>query len=142
MQTRMTTTLAAVAVLAMLSGWMIGGGAEVAAQGVVPPPPPPAPTSGEERLEGYEWRMFGGNVAGTGGSGGSDLLTGSAGHGVHGGAWLYNSRTGKVYRVFNQYGGEDGANGCLLALPVFSADRLGDYLPNPATDGDPPGYER
>ena len=33
--------------------------------------------------------------------------------------WIYNSKTGKVYRVFEKCGtGTDGANGCLSALPV------------------------
>ena len=43
--------------------------------------------------------------------------------------WLHNAKTGKVYRV--QFQCEGTTSGCLIALPVFSADRLGEFLPNP-----------
>ncbi len=43
--------------------------------------------------------------------------------------WLHNAKTGKVYRV--QFQCEGATSDCLIALPVFSADRLGEFLPNP-----------
>ena len=73
----------------------------------------------DELLEGYEWRMFAANVAGTGGSGGSDGVPGSVGRVVQSPVWLYNVKSGKVYRVFTQCGDDEGEYGCLWAMPVF-----------------------
>lgn len=140
MNTKTQLTLA-LSVLALLAGWLAGGhGNVVEAQS--------QDALETALLEGYEWRMFGGNVAGTGGSGGSggsNTITGSRGSvglRVTGATWLYNTKTGKIYRVWERCNEEDGGgSGCPIAVPVFSADRLDRYLPNPATD-DPPGFER
>ena len=133
-------TFAAIAVVLLVAGWWAGGASNV------------VEAQSQDALEaallqGYEWRMFGGNVAGTGGSGGgSDTYagsTGSVGLPVNGATWLYNTKTGKVYRVWERCNEEDGGgSGCLVAAPVFSADRLDRYLPNPATDDDPLAFER
>ena len=67
----------------------------------------------------YEWVMHSNNASGTG---------------QLGETWLYNTKTGKVYRLFEQCGpegNEDGQAGCLIALPVWTGDRLGDYAPHP-----------
>ena len=147
MTKRQRLILLAVAVGSLLVGWLAGGSGNVAEAQTRDPLTDFFEGAAADLLQGYEWRMFGGNVAGTGGSGGSggsDTLPGSTGivgRGVYGETYLYNSKTGKVYRVFSQCGGDEGANGCLIAMPVFSADRLDDFLPNPAT-GDLPGNER
>lgn len=148
MITKQRTILTATAVACLLLGWFGGGWDDVASAQA---PDPLTEALGEAAalalLSGYEWRMFGGNVAGTGGSGGSggsDTLTGSTGstgNAVKGATWLYNTKTGKVYRVFERCAGDEGSSGCLFAVPIFSADRLDDFLPNPATN-DPPGRER
>ena len=65
--------------------------------------------------------MVGGNVAGTGG--GRLALGGSA---VRGNTYLYNTQTGKVYRLFDDCGTR-GANVCMHALQVASSDRLATY---------------
>lgn len=129
MNTRTQLTFVLAAILLLLLGWLAGGsGNVVEAQSADPL---------------LEWRMFGGNVAGTGGSGGSDSLGGLTGRAVTGATWLYNAKSGKVYRVWEKCNEDDGGgSGCLIAAPVFSADRLDVYLPNPATDNDLPGLER
>ena len=43
--------------------------------------------------------------------------------------WLHNAKTGKVYGI--QFQCEGAMSDCLIVLPVFSADRLGEFLPNP-----------
>ena len=124
-------TLAALAVALLIAGWLAGGAGNVA--------------EAQNQDTGGEWRMFGSNVAGTGGSGGSGegLLRGQVGDPVFGRTWLYNTRTGKVYRIYSGACGNtaDGQNGCMTSIPVWSADRLGDNLPRPNTD-DMPGFER
>lgn len=136
MNTRTQLTLALTALALLLAGWLAGGTSNVVeAQSLdaLEDAPP----------ERYEWRMFSGNVAGTGGSGNgaNQFAVGRVGDSVYAKTWLYNAKTGKVYRVWERCGGDNGGNGCLSAVPVFSSDRLDVYLPNPATD-DPPGLER
>lgn len=64
----------------------------------------------DEPLDGYEWRMFGAGVSGTGGA---DDYRGT---GVYGPTFLYSQRTGQVYRVFTDCGSQ-GQDGCLSPLP-------------------------
>ena len=67
----------------------------------------------------YEWVMHSNNASGTG---------------QLGQTWLYNTKTGKVYRLFEECGSkgnEYGQGGCLSALPVWTGDRLADYAPYP-----------
>lgn len=91
--------------------------------------------------------MSGGYVAGKGGSGCSGRsdalpgLTGNIGTPVYGQTWLWNTCTGKVYRIYFGCADEEGQNGCKVSMPAFSADRLGDDLPSPAKDN-LPGLER
>lgn len=67
----------------------------------------------------YEWDMISQNVAGTGGSSAGQGSEASAGEPVHGNVFLFNKRTGKVYRFWA--GCEnDGPNGCLEPLPTVT----------------------
>ena len=126
-------TLAALAVTLLVAGWLAGGAGNVA--------------EAQEQVVTEEWKMFSNNVAGTGGSGGgaNEFASGGTGNPVIGTTWLYNTKTGKVYRVWSGCGegrnGYSGDAGCLFAVQVYSGDRLGLYQPNPLTD-DPPGFER
>lgn len=67
------------------------------------------------------WQMFGANVAGTGGTDsytvGSFSVPGQTGDAVYGRTYIYNTKTGSVYRVFTGCG-DDQPNGCLVPLPV------------------------
>ena len=98
-------------------GWLAAGGLPAEAQEARP-----------EATEG-PWRMFGGDVAGTGG--GSSALSSSA---VLRNTHLYNTQTGKIYRLFDDCGA-CGANGCMHALQVASSDHLSTYLPSPSSGG-------
>ena len=102
---RITVFLGAVC---LLMGWIAGGSKQVVKAQET--------TGGQfarELLEGSEWRMLSGDFVNH--------------------TWLYNAKTGKVYRVLSKCGGDSGQNGCLTALPVFSADRLSEFLPNPGS---------
>ena len=111
----------------LLAGWLAGGGNVIVAAQV---------HADQEQSSAGPWRMFGGNVAGTGGSGGGGGSNnipgspGSTGWAVERSAWMYNTETGKTYRVFDDCG-DDGVNGCLLALPVLGANGLSEDLPGP-----------
>ena len=78
------------------------------------------------------WEMFSQRVAGTGGtgSGGFGGLTGSP---VYGTVYLYNRRTGKVFRIFENCG-ESQPNGCMVPLPTLH-DTPGIALPRPQSRG-------
>ena len=106
---RITVLLGAVC---LLMGWIAGGSKQVVKAQET--------TGGQfagELLEGSEWRMH------------------SPGTTVH--TWLYNAKTGKVYKVFSTCG--EDSEGCLLAVPVLSADRLSEFLPNPGITPSEPG---
>ena len=90
-----------VGAVCLLAGWMAGGSRQaVQAQ----------ETPGGQFARGVlgegEWRMH------------SDPVTN-----MHRGTWLYNVKTGKVYRVLATCGadGKLGADGCLSPLPVLSS---------------------
>jgi len=67
------------------------------------------------------WQMFGANVAGTGGTDaytvGGFSVPGKTGDSVIGSTYLYNTKTGSVYRIFTGCG-SDYPNGCVLPMPV------------------------
>ena len=67
----------------------------------------------------YEWDMISQHVAGTGGSGAGQASESSAGAPVHGNVFLFNKRTGKVYRFWAGCQ-DDGPNGCLEPLPTVT----------------------
>lgn len=75
----------------------------------------------------YEWEMVSQKVAGTGGSGGGAYAVGLSGAPVYGTVFLYNKRTGKVFRYFENCG-DTNPNGCVVPLrPVH--DMVGIPLP-------------
>ena len=100
---RITVLLGAVC---LLMGWIVADGSKQ----VVRAQETTGEQSARELLEGDEWRMHSAHVSRT---------------------WLYNAKTGKVYRVESQCAEDIGKSGCLMALPVFSTDRLSAFLPNP-----------
>ena len=90
----------------LLMGWIVAGGSEqvVKAQ----------ETTGEQAArelleEGYEWRMHSSVTAAR--------------------TWLYNAKTGKVYRVSFDCG-KEAPFGCLVPLPVTNEDPLIEFLPD------------
>lgn len=77
----------------------------------------------------YEWEMVSQRVAGTGGSGGGAYSVGISGAPVYGTMFLYNKRTGKVFRYFENCG-ETNPNGCVVPLRPLH-DMAGIPLPRP-----------
>ncbi len=79
-----------------------------------------------------EWEMFSGNVValeGTGeGSAGTDPTS------AEGPVFIYNTRTGKVYRIFTGCG-DLGINGCIEALPVVMEGQFTTVVPQPQSGG-------
>ena len=67
----------------------------------------------------YEWDMISQNVSGTGGSSAGQASESSAGEPVHGNVFLFNKKTGKVYRFWAGCE-DDGPNGCLEPLPTVT----------------------
>lgn len=84
----------------------------------------------------YEWEMISQRVAGTGGSGGGGFA-GISGAPVYGEVFLYNKRTGKVFRYFANCG-ESSPNGCVVPLRPLH-DMVGIPLPAPQSRGSSPG---
>ena len=83
----------------LLMGWIVAGGS----QQVVKAQETPGEQSARELLdEGYEWRMH------------SSATTART--------WLYNAKTGKVYRVTFDCD-KDAPFGCLVPLPVANEIR-------------------
>ena len=87
----------------------------------------------------YEWDMISQNVAGTGGSSAGQATESSAGEPVHGTVFLFNKRTGKVYRYWADCG-DDAPHGCLDPLPVFGLDPTYTLTPTPTSGSQ--GYQR
>ncbi len=83
-----------------------------------------------------DWDMISERVAGTGGSagGGQSFSSGLTGSPVVGNVYLFNRRTGKVYRVFHDCG-DDGANGCITPLSVVNENVYAQDTPTPTVDG-------
>ncbi len=84
---------------------------------------------------GYEWEMFSQRVAGYdgGGAGGQSFSYGSDGGEVFGITFVFNKRTGRVYRFFTRCD-DEAANGCFVALPAYDGSTLL-TTPSPQTDG-------
>lgn len=87
----------------------------------------------------YEWDMISQNVSGTGGSSAGQASISSAGEPVHGIVFLFNKRTGKVYRFWRECG-DDAPNGCLDPLPIFGLDPTYTLTPTPTSGSQ--GYQR
>lgn len=86
----------------------------------------------------YEWDMISQNVAGTGGSSAGQASTSSAGEPVHGNVFLFNKRTGKVYRFWVSC--DDAPYGCLDPLPILALDPTYTSTPTPTSGSQ--GYQR
>ena len=84
-----------------------------------------------------EWEMFGGNVvalaATAGGSAGSGATAEAGPTFAEGPVFIYNTRSGKVYRIFLGCG-DLGKNGCIEALPVMEGE-FTTVVPQPQTGG-------
>ena len=106
---KISTLVVAIIAAGLLFGWVKR---DVSAQ-VQDPMPAPANT------EVGEWEMFSDNVAGAGGadSGWSDFPP-EPPIGVYGDTYLFNSKTGEIYRIFQDCG-DDGPNGCIVRLPEY-----------------------
>ena len=136
MDTKTQLMVVLMAAILLVAGWLAGGSGNVVEAQTGDPL---LDLFGENLLDGYEWRMFSENVAGTGGSGGAGAggeslsggYRGSVGDAVRATTWLYNAKSGKVYRVYTKCGGDEGTHGCLFAMPVFSGDPAGPVLAEP-----------
>ena len=85
-----------------------------------------------------EWEMFSGNVvaleATGGGSAGSGTTADAGPTSVDGPLFIYNTQTGKVYRIFTGCG-DLGINGCIEALPVVMEGQFTTVVPQPQSGG-------
>lgn len=85
-----------------------------------------------------EWEMFSGNVvaleATGGGSVGSGATADTGATSVEGPLFIYNTETGKVYRIFTGCG-DLGINGCIEALPVVMEGQFTTVVPQPQSGG-------
>ena len=80
-----------------------------------------------------EWEMFSGNVVALPSAGGGST-TGTGSTSVEGPLFIYNTRTGKVYRIFTGCG-DLGVNGCIEALPVVMEGQFSTVVPQPQSGG-------
>lgn len=85
-----------------------------------------------------EWEMFSGNVvaleATGGGSAGTGTMADEAPTSAEGPLFIYNTQTGKVYRIFTGCG-DLGINGCIEALPVVMEGQFTTVVPQPQSGG-------
>ena len=85
-----------------------------------------------------EWEMFSGNVvalaATGGGSAGTETTADEAPTSAEGPLFIYNTETGKVYRIFTGCG-DLGINGCIEALPVVMEGQFTTVVPQPQSGG-------
>ena len=85
-----------------------------------------------------EWEMFSGNVvalaATGGGSAGSGTTADTNPTSAEGPLFIYNTQTGKVYRIFTGCG-DLGINGCIEALPVVMEGQFTTVVPQPQSGG-------
>lgn len=85
-----------------------------------------------------EWEMFSGNVvaleATAGGSAGTETTADAGPTSVEGPLFVYNTQTGKVYRIFTGCG-DLGINGCIEALPVVMEGQFTTVVPQPQSGG-------
>ena len=85
-----------------------------------------------------EWEMFSGNVvaleATGGGSAGTGTTADAAPTSAEGPLFIYNTETGKVYRIFTGCG-DLGINGCIEALPVVMEGQFTTVVPQPQSGG-------
>ncbi len=79
-----------------------------------------------------EWEMFSGNVVALEGTGGGSVGTDPTS--AEGPVFIYNTQTGKVYRIFTGCG-DLGINGCIEALPVVMEGQFTTVVPQPQSGG-------
>ena len=79
-----------------------------------------------------EWEMFSGNVVALEGTGGGSVATDPTS--AEGPVFIYNTETGKVYRIFTGCG-DLGINGCIEALPVVMEGQFTTVVPQPQSGG-------
>lgn len=79
-----------------------------------------------------EWEMFSGNVVALEGTGGDSVGTDPTS--AEGPVFIYNTQTGKVYRIFTGCG-DLGINGCIEALPVVMEGQFTTVVPQPQSGG-------
>jgi hypothetical protein len=88
--------------------------------------------SGAADSDSGEWEMFSGNVVALEATGGGSTENGAAS--AEGPVFIYNTRTGKVYRIFTGCG-DLGVNGCIEALPVVMEGQFTTVVPQPQSGG-------
>lgn len=81
-----------------------------------------------------EWEMFSGNVVALEATGGGTAATEDTARSVEGPLFIYNTRSGKVYRIFTGCG-DLGVNGCIEALPVVMEGQFTTVVPQPQSGG-------
>lgn len=85
-----------------------------------------------------EWEMFSGNVVALEATGGGSVGSGATAEtgptSAEGPLFIYNTRTGKVYRIFTGCG-DLGVNGCIEALPVVMEGQFTTVVPQPQSGG-------
>lgn len=79
-----------------------------------------------------EWEMFSGNVVALEGTAGGSVDTDQTS--AEGPVFIYNTQTGKVYRIFTGCG-DLGINGCIEALPVVMEGQFTTVVPQPQSGG-------
>lgn len=88
--------------------------------------------SAAEDSDTGEWEMFSGNVVALEGTGADSVGTDATS--AEGPVFIYNTRTGKVYRIFTGCG-DLGINGCIEALPVVMEGQFTTVVPQPQAGG-------
>ncbi len=81
-----------------------------------------------------EWEMFSGNVVALEATGGGSTGSEAGPTSAEGPVFIYNTRTGKVYRIFTGCG-DLGVNGCIEALPVVMEGQFTTVVPQPQAGG-------
>ena len=79
-----------------------------------------------------EWEMFSGNIVALERTGGGSADTDPTS--AEGPVFIYNTQTGKVYRIFTGCG-DLGINGCIEALPVVMEGQFTTVVPQPQSGG-------
>ena len=84
-----------------------------------------------------EWEMFSGNVVALEAAGSTSATTGTltdAPRFAEAPNFIFNTRTGKVYRIFTGCG-DLGVNGCIEALPIVMEGQFTTVVPQPQIGG-------
>ena len=82
-------------------------------------------------LDTGEWEMFSGNVVALEATGTTGTQTEKFTEAPN---FIFNTRTGKVYRIFSGCG-DLGINGCIEALPIVMEGQYTTVVPEPQIGG-------